>query len=216
MTLIKGSQIPPDIKECLITILDQLSPEVITRKIENPIDTAYAEFQLSRQEAITQPIFNKAISALVKSIYGKALRFPRRLSDREALAEAIHLLGHVSEVEGPDRYDALLAIVSAGGSEELEQVLLNLSGVIKELEKRKYIQWVFTHHFKALAWQKQCEVVSCYTKFLFQGQMPVLQEKKPEQLLPQFELLLMPNIPLRDLVIKILSLELKRSQPPIR
>lgn len=214
--MIKGSEIPPDIKECLITILDQLSPGVISREIENPIDKAYSEFQFSRQEPITQPIFNKVIGAIVKSIYEKALRFPRRLSDQEALAEAIYLLSHFSEVEGPDRYDALLAIVTVGGSEELEQILLNLSGIIKELEKRKYIQWVLTHHFKTLDWQNQCDVVSYYTKFLIQDHISILQEQKPAQLLPQFESLLLLNNPLRELLIKILSLELKRPHSPIR
>lgn len=178
---------PDDIRDFIETLLDLLSSERIRREIEYPIDKACVEFQFPEEDTITQSVFNKVIGDFVKFIFEKALRFPRLLSDREALSEAIHLLIHYSDAEKPDRYAAILLKVMTGGTEELKKTLLQLSEIIRELERQKYTQWVFTCHFNSLGWNKQCQIVSFYKEFLGHDLSEEFQKRKPEQWVPYFK-----------------------------
>jgi hypothetical protein len=65
-------------------------------------------------EPINQESFNQIIAAFLQHIHSRALRLSRILSEREALVEAIHLLKHYSDVEGPDRYGEILSNVVLG------------------------------------------------------------------------------------------------------
>jgi len=195
----KGSKMAHDVTEIIETLLKLLCPERVYRDVEQPIDKTSAEFQAITDSTMTYTIFNEIIADFVKLIYGNALRFPRMLSDREALAEAIHLLDKFTDAEGPDRYGAILSIVITGGPEELNKILFQLAEIIKDIERQKYNRWVFTCHFQNLEWKRQCHIVSSYKESLRQSLPEELQRLKPEQLVDYFEELIRTEIIFRNL-----------------
>ena len=200
--MMMDSKMPSDVNDLIETLLDLLGAHSIAKAIEGPIDKATAEFSFHTEGTITYIRFNHVISAYVRHIYKTALPFPRTLSDREALAEAIHLLIHYSDVEGPDRCGAILASVVGGGRRELEIVLLQLSELIKEIERQKYKRWVLTRHFWSLNWESQCHVVSYYKKSLTQSLPPEMEQLKPEQLVEYFEDFIQPDVMFRNIFRK--------------
>lgn len=197
--MMTDSKMPNDVNDLIETLLDLLGAHNIAKAIESPIDKATAEFSFHTEGTITYIRFTHVISAYVRHIYKTALPFPRTLSDREALAEAVHLLIHHSDAEGPDRYGAILASVVGGGRKELEMVLLQLSEIIKELERQKYKRWVFTRYFWILDWERQCQVVSSYKKSVSQSLPPEMARLKPEQLVEYFEDFIQPDVMFRNI-----------------
>jgi len=187
MAMTTVSEMPRDVKDKIEMMLELLGVDNIAREVEYPIDKATAGFQFTIENIMTPAIFNRVILSFIKHLYRTALRFPRTMSDREALAEAIHLLSHYSDAEGPDRYGAILTVVTARGREELEKVLLQLSEIIKEIERRKYKRWVFIHHFWSLGWKRQCHIVAAYKESISQSLSMEMQRLKPEQLVEYFE-----------------------------
>ena len=176
------------------TLVDLLWSERIYREIEYPIDTAVPKVELHRDEPMSHALFNQVIADFVKLIYGKTLRLPRELSDREALAEAIHLLNHYADAEGPDRYGAIAVLVLTGTHDDLTTVLVQLAEIIKDIERRKYIQWVFTCHFRILDWHERCRIVASYKELVSPSVSTALQELRPEQLVEYVEDLVRPDI----------------------
>ena len=207
----KGSEWASDVTEIIETLLELLCPERVFRDIEYPIDKTSAEFQGTTDGTMTCTIFNEIIADFVKLIYGKALRFPRILSDREALAEAVYLLTNFTDAEGPDRYGAILSIVIAGGPEELNKILFQLAEAIKDAERRKYNRWVFTCHFQNLEWKKQCHIVSSYKESILQSLPEELQRLKPAQLVEYFEDLIGAEIMFRNIFNQKFNQEVQSS-----
>lgn len=196
------SKMLSDVNDLIETLLDLLGARSIAKAIEGPIDKATEEFQFAIEGAITSVSVNCVISSYIMYIYKTALPFPRTLSEREALAEAIHLLIHHSDAEGPDRYGAILASVVGGSREELVMLLLQLSELIKEIERQKYKRWVLTRHFWSLNWESQCHVVSYYKKSLTQSLPPEMEQLKPEQLVEYFEDFIQPDVMFRNMFRK--------------
>lgn len=183
----KDSEIPHNVKDRIETILRLLGSDIIAREIERPIDRAVMEFQYTESDEITAASFNRIISSFVKHLAKSAMRFTRAMPDGEALAEAIYLLSHYSDAEGPDRYAAILAMVMAGGQREVERILLQISEIIKENEVRKYKQWVFNHHFRCLDWDRQCCIIAAYKESMSNILPAEAQKMRPDQLVEYFE-----------------------------
>ena len=190
---------PRDGNDLIETLIDLLGARSIAKAIEGPIDKATAEFSFHSEGTITYICFNHVISSYVRHIYQTALPFPRTLSDREALAEAIHLLIHHSDAEGPDRYGAILAAVLVGGKEELEGVLLQLSEIIKEIERQKYKRWVLTRYFWGLEWRSQRCIMASYKESISPTLSMEMQKLKPEQLVAYFEELITMDLLCRNI-----------------
>ena len=207
----KGSERASDVAEIIETLLELLCPERVFQDIEYPIDKTSAEFQATTDGTMTGTLFNKIIADFVKLIYGKALRFPSILSDREALAEAVYLLSNFTDAEGPDRYGAILSIVIAVGPEELNKILFQLAEAIKDAERRKYNRWVFTCHFQNLEWKKKCHIVSSYKESILQSIPEELQRLKPVQLVEYFEDLIGAEIMFRNIFNQKFNQEVQSS-----
>ncbi|MCL5808102.1 MAG: hypothetical protein M1418_06090 [Deltaproteobacteria bacterium] len=181
------------------TILDLLSPERIYREIEYPIDAISGGFQINMDESLTHTVFNRVVSGFVQRIYGEALRLPRRFSTDEALAEGIDLLNRYSAVEGPDRYGSILGLALTGNPDDLKAVLMQLAEIIKDIERRKYVRWVFVCHFRTLEWKRQCCIVATYRERMSPYMTAEVLRLKPEQLVEYFEDLIHPERMVQDL-----------------
>ncbi len=178
---------PGDCKSIVETVIGLLEEDTIAREVEYPVNQATKEFEFAFEEPITPAGFNGIIASFVTHINKRGLRFPRMLTDREALAEAVYLLDRYSDAEGPDRYAAIMTIVGTNGREEMEKKLLMLAEIIKVIEREKYRQWVFHHHFRSLEWECRCRIVSLLTKSLSHSAFPELERLKPAQLVECFE-----------------------------
>ena len=182
------------------TLLDLLWDQNIRLEIEIPIELSSHDFQIDITEPIKPEGFNRIIAAFLKHIHSRALRLPRIISEREALAEAIHLLMHYSDAEGPDRYGAILSNVILSGKEELEKVLFQLSQIIKTNEREKYIRWVFICHYLSLDWGKRCLVAATYKDLNLDQMTTELKNLKPEQIAEYFQHILKADVHLQNLL----------------
>jgi len=200
MTMV--SDVSQDWAKVVETILDLLSPEKICREIEYPIDMIRRGFQISMDEPLTYPVFNRVIAGFVQRIYGDALRLPKRFSVHEALAEGIDLLNRYSAVEGPDRYGSILGLTLTGTPDDLKAVLMQLAEIIKDIERRKYVRWVFVCHFRTLEWKRQCRIVEAYRERMSPYMTAEVLRLKPEQLVEYFEDLIHSEMMAQDLFIQ--------------
>ena len=182
------------------TLLDLLWDQKIRLEIEQPIELSSHDFQIDITEPIKPEGFNRIIAAFLKHIHSRALRLPRIISEREALAEAIHLLMHYSDAEGPDRYGAILSNVILSGKEELKKVLFQLSQIIKTNEREKYIHWVFVCHYLSLDWGKRCLVAATYKELNLDQMTTELKIIKPEQIAEYFQHILKADVHLQNLL----------------
>jgi hypothetical protein len=187
-----------DPKAVINTLLDLLWDQKIRLEIEQPIELSSDNFEIDIPEPIKPESFNRIIAAFLKHIYSIALRFPRILSDREALAEAIHLLTNYSDAEGPDRYGAILTNVILGGEEELRKVLSQLSQIIKMNEREKYIRWVFICHYLNLEWEKRCLVAASFKNLNLEHMTTELRNFSPGQMAEYFQHILQPDVHLQN------------------
>jgi hypothetical protein len=190
----RDSEIDHGAINAINTIIEYLCDEKITQEIEDPIDAATGNFKMGISEPITHGTFNTVISEFIKHIHVKAHRLPRQLSDREALAEAIHLLGRFSDAPGPDRYGAIVARVIAGGQEALKSVLLQLSKLFKEIEKGKYIQWALTCYFHNLEMEAKYRMVDAYKKLKSDILPSIIKNMKPGQMVQYFPDIIMADV----------------------
>jgi hypothetical protein len=181
------------------TLLDLLWDQKIRLEIEQPIELSGSNFPIDIPEPIKSESFNQTIAGFVTHIYRIAIRFPRILSEREALAEAIHLLMHYSDAEGPDRYGAILSNVVLGGKEELKKVLFQLSQIIKMNEREKYIRWVFICHYSSLDWEKRCRIAATFKDLNLKHMTPELKNFEPEQIAEYFQHILKPDVHLQNI-----------------
>ena len=171
----------------------------IRLEIEQPIELSSSDFPIDIPEPIKPESFNRTIAGFVKHIYSRALRFPSILSERQALAEAIHLLMHYSDAEGPDRYGAILSNVVLGGKEELKKVLFQLSQIIKTNEREKYIRWVFICHYLSLDWEKRCLIAAAFKDLNLKHMTTELKNFRPEQIAEYFQHILKPDVHLQNI-----------------
>lgn len=194
------SEMPGNIQNIVETVIELLEENTIAREVEYLIDQATEEFECAAEDAITPARFNGIIANFVVHINKRGLRFPRTLNDREALAEAIYLLNRYSDAEGPDRYAAIMTVVGINGREEMEKTLLMLSEIIKEIERQKFRQWVFRHHFQSLEWEYQCRIVASYKKSMSRSFPPEMERLKPQQLVECFEELVNVDLSCRNVL----------------
>lgn len=196
----RDSEIDRGAINAIDTIIEHLCDEKITQEIEDPIDAATGNFQMGISEPITHGTFNTVISEFIKHLYGKAHRFPRQLSEREALAEAIYLLERFPDAPDPDRYGAIVARVITGGQEALKSVLGQLSKLVKEIEKEKYIQWALICYFHNLETDTKYRMIDAYKKLKSQILPSTLKKMKPGQMVEYFPDIIMADVRYRNMM----------------
>jgi len=150
--------------EAVLDILfDLLSPEQISIKIEEPIDKAVTTFQMKRDPS-THSAFNRFISAFVRHLFRYGLRLPRKLSNRQALAEAIIFLDTGYQNENTGGYECAMLDAFDTNSTGIGLVISQLAESIKAVEREKYINWAFATYFSHLDWNAQERIVAVYLK----------------------------------------------------
>lgn len=149
-------------RKVIDTVLNLLCEDRMQQEIDEPVDTTKQNFNITVSEPITHSSFNQVIAAFIRHIYRKGRRLPIQLSDQEALAEAIFLLERYYPSQYTKGYEEALMDANGHGQAGLELVLTQLAESIKAVEKRKYIQWVFTINFEHLDWRLRCRIVDAF------------------------------------------------------
>lgn len=190
----------------ICTIQDLIREERLTYEIDRPIDSTSADFPREIPKPISHQAFNRIIAAFVQHVYGQGLRLPRRVSDREALAEAIELLMRYYKTPYTEGYDGALVDTINGDHEAIESVLNQLAESIKAIERKKYIQGVFACQYQYLDWKTRLHIVTVYwqkKKDLF----PELSNSDPAWLVENFRDLIETDLSSSDSVKSITSSE---------
>jgi len=150
--------------QVLDNIMELLDADRMAIEIDEPLNEAAQSFQEEVPAPITHSAFNQAVSAFVRHVYSCGLRLPRNLSGEEALSEAIHILNKCYEGVNTWGYDGALRDATCANLEGLELVLFRLAESLRELERAKYVEWVFASNLYALEWEIHHQVVSAFLK----------------------------------------------------
>lgn len=147
----------------LDALFDLLSPERITKEVEEPLDRAVNTFQIERAPS-THSAFNRLISAFVRHLFRYGLHLPRNLSNRQALAEAIFFLDTGYQNENAGGYECAMLDAFDTNSTGIGLVISQLAESIKAVEREKYINWAFANNFYHLDWNARERIVAVYLK----------------------------------------------------
>lgn len=146
------------------TIMMLLDGKQMANEIDDPIDQAAQAFRWETEEGCSHRDFNRIIGRFVSHIYKTGLRLPRHLSTEEALAEAVSLLRKDYPGDHDDGYDVALMDASDTKLEGMELILSRLAESIKEVEREKYMEWVFIDNVDQLDWNAKLRIAAVYRK----------------------------------------------------
>ena len=171
-------------KEKIEVITAELDYRLIKSRFDEPVDEAARQFTHKTSSTITHKIFHKIIAEFVEWIYDKGLN-ARWMISAEPLDQTIALLEeHYNSTYG---HGYTAAILDAGDIEEggVDTVLGQLAEIIKDTERSKHINAVFSVNIDPADWHLKCEIVNVlledYRQFLPQH----LLECKPWELAGQ-------------------------------
>ena len=172
------------------TIMDLLSEERIAREIDEPIEWAADTFQEKINVPISHPDFKRVIAKFVQRIYEQGLRLPRRLSEEEALTEAVSLLEKYYRGIYTKGYDGALLDAASNNIESMEYVLSTLKESMKTFEREKYKQWVFVDTIDQLDWEAYRRLAEFYLRQHKDLLPPELLDIGPARLADHFQKLI--------------------------
>lgn len=150
-------------------ITTRLDDSLIRSQFDEPIDKAARQFTHKDDCPVTLETFHKVITEFVVHIYGKGLNACWVIS-AEPLGYVIELLeNHYDSAYGRGYIAAIFDANDAyqGG---IDMVLNQLTEIIKDVERQKYINAVFAINIDSTDWQLKCEIVGIlleeYRQFL--------------------------------------------------
>lgn len=143
----------------LARLRELLDEECVRREVDQRIDTAAARFHFENRP-FSHRHLQCVIADFVCHVYEHGLRFSQRLSPREALGEAVAILD--TSYPGPpgSRYDAAVVDASDCTQDGLVAVLTQLAVLIKERERRKYVQGVLATWLDPSDWHTNCQIAA--------------------------------------------------------
>jgi len=146
-------------EEKVEAITAKLDQTLIKSRFDEPIDKAVRQFTHKASCPVTHNQFHKVITEFVVHIYDKGLNARWMLSG-EPLGQAINLLEkHYNSTYGRG-YTA--AAMDAGEIQEggIDVVLNQLAGIIKDIERQKYVKGVFSINIDPTDWHLKCEIAN--------------------------------------------------------
>ena len=181
-------------EDVIDSLMELISEKKMASKIDEPIELAAQTFQLKVKVPLSHSSFNHVISRFVSHLYLKGLRLSRLLSQKEALTEAVSLLEKSYYGIHSKGYDGALLDASGSKLEGLELVLSRLSESIKEVERGKYVEWVFIDNVDQLDWDARYRLVSTYLKQYKNFLPPLLRDTDPARLTDHFQDLILTHL----------------------
>ena len=139
------------------TITSKLDQTLIRSRFDEPIDKAIRQFTHEADCPITHEQFHKVITEFVVHIYDKGLNARWKVS-AEPLGHAISLLEN--HYQGTYGRGYIAAAMDANDAQEggIDTVLNRLAGIIKDVERKKYVKGVFSINIDPTDWYLKCEI----------------------------------------------------------
>jgi hypothetical protein len=183
----KNSEQNPSSEKILATIINLLNEERVVREIDEPIDMTVKAFRLKVKVPLSHSDFNRVIAGFVRNIYQKGLRLSRHLSNQEALTEAVSLLEKYYQGIDSRGYDGALLDARGNDQEGLEYVLSQLAESIKAVERKKYVQWIFSSIVDQSDWEARRRIAATYLIQYKDILSPELRDMDPAWLADHFQ-----------------------------
>ena len=204
---LKNSDSIPSAEELLDRIANLLSEEKILAEVDQPLDKAAQAFRLELKESLSYSSFNQAVGAFVRHVYQSGLRLSRDLSENEAMTEAVYLLRRYYRGGYTEGYEGALLDAMDGNLEGLELVLSRICESVREIERAKYVNWVFAEHFDRLNWDARRRLVIAYLN-QYRHLLPAkLLELNPARLVGHFRVLIINHVSSNNLLKGVLQVK---------
>jgi hypothetical protein len=188
------------------TVSALLSREKLFEQVDERLDQAVKTFQLGLKGPLSSSSFNEVITEFIRHVYLLGLPLPRRLSKPEALSEAVFLLHRYYRGGHTEGYDGALLDAMDENLEGLELVLSSLGEYVKEIERGKYINWVFADHVDRLDWEGRRRLVIEYLG-LYGDLLPAnLRELDPARLVEHLHALILGHVSSMNLLKQVLQM----------
>jgi hypothetical protein len=136
-------------------VFELLNEGHLYETIDVPIETAAASFKFDKKSPVTHDYFIEITSGLVRHIYQRGSLFRQQLPNFQACCETMTLLEEGYQNPYARGYHA--AYLDA--LNDLEQVLAQLSGIIKIISRNKYMRWVCITRIDPSDWATKCQIV---------------------------------------------------------
>ena len=148
-----------EVEEILDRVLKLLDDEIIQRTVDLPIREATASFEFHKVEHITYERFIKETGKFIQHIYLNGLDTKQKLTQKQAEAEAIAVLemGY-QNAYGKGFYAAYLDSKNQN-FDSLEFILIQISEIIVQRTRDRYVHWVITTQIQSLDWHIRCRIV---------------------------------------------------------
>jgi len=202
---LRNSESVRSAEETLDEIASLLSEEQILAEVDQLLDQAAQAFRLELESPLSHSSFNRAVGEFVRHVYQTGLRLSRHLSESEAMTEAIYLLARYYRGGYTEGYEGAFLDAMDGNLEGLELVLSRLSESVKEIERAKYVNWVFAEHFDRLDWEARRRLVMAYLDKHRDFLPSKILELSPARLVDHFRVLIIDYVSSTNLLKRVLE-----------
>ena len=181
-------------EKVLDTLLDALSQDRVSAEVDEWIDHAVSSFEFPTKDPESQQAFLDILGRFVAHVYKHGLSLPQALNPSQARAEALRLLEEGYMGQHASGYGAALLDALTTRQAGVSVVLHSLGEILKELERRKYAQWVFTSHVDPLDWHATCRLVEVVLERCQPYLPPGILDCPPAQLVDDYPYLVADHI----------------------
>ena len=176
----------------LVTALDLLAAERMSRAVDERIDRAATSFTVEEIPGPSAGDFKTIIREFTRHLYAYGLRLPQRPTDAQALAEAVHILELIYNDPRTGGYEAALLEADGRGGEGVAQVLGRIAEAVKATERRAYVGWVIARWLAPRGWTARCEIARLLVERLGESLPDGVRQCAPARLVGEIpELVLM-------------------------
>jgi len=168
----KNTDIRELAKQTIEIITAKLDQDSIKSRFDEPIAKVAQQFKCKADCPISHKAFHEIIADFVEEVYAKALRASWMLTD--PLTEAVFLLeNHYHSTRYGVGYTAAILDADDAAEGGIRTVLTCLAESIKDIERQKYINGVFTWHLYGGDWNLRCEIA----RILLEDCRPFIPER---------------------------------------
>jgi len=168
--------------EIIDTVRGLLDEARMAWLFDEPIDRALDAFECPEGTGYSHGAFLKTVADFTRHVYQHGLRGQRRLSDGQALDEAVALLEQIYQGADADGYAAAAVDAADPHRAGVQTVLAALAEALKARERQAYVRWVVARHIDAAGWDTRCAMAAVLLERLADYLPPELLECPPEQL----------------------------------
>jgi hypothetical protein len=171
-------------RETIIRLCNELHEDHIALVVDKPIEHAVEQYEFPTYPICTYSSFVNETAKYIQHLntHGKFVK--QNLTDTQAKSEAFAILNEYQGLHG-NGLDAAWIDASLQYKGDIESVLLQLKEIIKQQQRKQYVQWKVSHELTCLDWQNKCQMVKVLITDLNEYLPAIIIDCKPEQLVDQ-------------------------------